>query len=58
MARQLSMEQLEQLRSVDSPSVCNAIEAFKVRQGELGLRDYAHSREFTLEDLRARLLGK
>lgn len=40
MARQLSMEQLEELRSVDSPSVCNAIEAFKVRddtQGFMGM---------------------
>ena len=40
MAKQLSMEQLEELRSVDSPSVCNAIEAFKVRddtQGFMGM---------------------
>lgn len=30
----------------------------KVREREIGLRDYAHSREFTLEGLRAKLLGK
>ena len=30
----------------------------KVREREIGLRDYAHSREFSLEGLRARLLGK
>lgn len=33
-------------------------QCLKVRERELGLRDYAHSREFTLEGLRARLLGK
>jgi len=40
MARQLTAEQLEELRSVDSPTVSNAIEAFKVRddtQGFLGM---------------------
>src|SRR5574341_501530 len=40
MSRQLSVEQLEELRSVDSPTVCNAIEAFKVRddtQGFMGM---------------------
>ncbi len=30
----------------------------KVREREISLRDYAHSREFTLEGLRAKLLGK
>ncbi|MBI2113520.1 MAG: RraA family protein [candidate division NC10 bacterium] len=30
----------------------------KVREREIGLRDYAHSREFTLEGLRAKLLGR
>lgn len=30
----------------------------KVREREIGLRDYAHSREFSLEGLRAKLLGK
>jgi len=30
----------------------------KVREREIGLRDYAHSRDFSLEGLRARLLGK
>ncbi|MBI2561711.1 MAG: RraA family protein, partial [candidate division NC10 bacterium] len=30
----------------------------KVREREIGLRDYAHSREFTLEGLRAMLLGR
>ncbi|MBI4841554.1 MAG: RraA family protein [candidate division NC10 bacterium] len=30
----------------------------KVREREIGLRDYAHSREFTMEGLRAKLLGK
>jgi regulator of RNase E activity RraA len=37
---QLSVEQMEELRSVDSPTVANAIEAFKVRddtQGFLGM---------------------
>lgn len=29
----------------------------KVREREIGLRDYAHSREFSLEGLRAKLLG-
>ena len=29
----------------------------KVRERETGLRDYAHSREFSLEGLRAKLLG-
>jgi regulator of RNase E activity RraA len=33
-------------------------ECQKVRQREIGLRDYAHSREFSLEGLRERLLGK
>lgn len=40
MAMQLTAEQLEELRSVDSPTVANAIEAFKVRddtQGFLGM---------------------
>lgn len=40
MARQLSDEQVEELRSVDSPTVCNAIEAFKMRddtQGFMGM---------------------
>ncbi len=40
MTTRLSVEQLEELRSVDSPTVANAIEAFKVRddtQGFLGL---------------------
>jgi len=30
----------------------------KVREREIGLRDYAHSRDFSLEGLRAKLLGK
>ena len=30
----------------------------KVREREIGLRDYAHSRDFSLEGLRARLLGR
>ncbi len=30
----------------------------KVREREVGLRDYAHSRDFSLEGLRARLLGR
>jgi regulator of RNase E activity RraA len=30
----------------------------KVREREIGLREYAHSRDFSLEGLRARLLGK
>ena len=30
----------------------------KVREREIGLRDYAHNRKFTLEGLRAKLLGK
>ena len=30
----------------------------KVREREIGLRDYAHSRDFSLDGLRARLLGK
>jgi hypothetical protein len=30
----------------------------KVREREIGLREYAHSREFSLEGLRERLLGK
>ena len=34
------------------------VQCLKVRERELGLRDYAHSREFTLEGLRAKLLGK
>ena len=29
----------------------------KVREREIGLRDYAHSREFSVEGLRAKLLG-
>lgn len=29
----------------------------KVREREIGLRDYAHSREFSLDGLRAKLLG-
>lgn len=33
-------------------------ECLKVRERELRLRDYAHSREFTLEGLRAKLFGK
>ena len=33
-------------------------QCMKVRERELGLRDYAHSREFTLDGLRAKLLGK
>lgn len=40
MTTRLSVEQLEELRSVDSPTVANAIEAFKVRddtQGFLGM---------------------
>jgi 4-hydroxy-4-methyl-2-oxoglutarate aldolase len=40
MAMQLSAEQFEELRSMDSPTVCNAIEAFKVRddtQGYMGM---------------------
>lgn len=40
MANRLSLEQLKELRSVDSPTVCNAIEAFKVRddtQGFMGM---------------------
>jgi 4-hydroxy-4-methyl-2-oxoglutarate aldolase len=40
MTKRLSAEQLEELRSVDSPTVCNAIEAFKVRddiQGFMGM---------------------
>ncbi len=40
MPIRLSMEQLEELRSVDSPTVANAIEAFKVRddtQGFMGM---------------------
>jgi len=40
MPSQLSMEQLEELRSVDSPTVANAIEAFKLRddsQGFMGM---------------------
>jgi 4-hydroxy-4-methyl-2-oxoglutarate aldolase len=34
------------------------VQCLKVRERELGLRDYAHSREFTLEGLRAKFLGK
>jgi len=30
----------------------------KVREREIGLRDYAHNRKFTLEGLRAKLLGQ
>jgi regulator of RNase E activity RraA len=30
----------------------------QVREREIGLRDYAHSRDFSLEGLRAKLLGK
>src|SRR3990172_9018762 len=40
MGMVLSAEQLEELRSVDSPTVANAIEAFKVRddtQGFMGM---------------------
>ena len=40
MATQLTAEQLEELRSVDSPTVANAIETFKVRddtEGFLGM---------------------
>ncbi len=33
-------------------------ECQKVREREAGLRDYAHSRDFSLEGLRARLLGR
>lgn len=33
-------------------------ECLKVRERELGLRDYANSRDFSLEGLRARLLGR
>lgn len=33
-------------------------ECLKVRERETGLRDYAHSREFSLEGLRAKLLGR
>lgn len=33
-------------------------ECQKVREREIGLRDYAHSRAFSLEGLRARLLGR
>ncbi len=40
MATRLTPEQLAELRSVDSPTVCNAIEVFKVRddtQGFMGM---------------------
>jgi 4-hydroxy-4-methyl-2-oxoglutarate aldolase len=33
-------------------------QCLKLREGELALRDYAHSREFTLEGLKAKLLGR
>jgi regulator of RNase E activity RraA len=33
-------------------------ECLKVRERETGLRDYAHSREFSLDGLRAKLLGR
>jgi regulator of RNase E activity RraA len=33
-------------------------ECLKVRERETGLRDYAHSQEFSLEGLRQRLLGR
>lgn len=40
MAPRLTAEQLAELRSMDSPTVCNAIEAFRVRddtQGFMGM---------------------
>lgn len=33
-------------------------ECLKLREREAGLRDYAHSRDFSLEGLRAKLLGR
>jgi regulator of RNase E activity RraA len=33
-------------------------ECLKLREREAGLREYAHSRDFSLEGLRARLLGR
>jgi regulator of RNase E activity RraA len=33
-------------------------QCLKLREGELALRDYAHSRKFTLEGLKAKLLGR
>ena len=33
-------------------------ECLKLREGEAALRDYAHSRDFSLEGLKAKLLGK
>lgn len=51
MTGQLAREQLEELRSVDSPTVANAIEAFKVRddtQGFLGMEIRCLTPEFGL----------
>jgi len=45
----LTLEQLSELRAVDSPTVANAIEAFKVRddtQGFLGMDIPCHTPEF------------
>ena len=49
MRNLLTPEQLAELRSIDSPTVANAIEAFKVRddtQGFLGLDIPCHTPEF------------
>jgi len=49
MPARLSVEQLEELRSVDSPTVANAIEAFRVRddtQGFMGMEVRCLTPEF------------
>jgi regulator of RNase E activity RraA len=49
MSTLLTAEQLAELRSMDSPTVANAIEAFKVRddtQGFLGMDVVCHTPEF------------
>jgi hypothetical protein len=49
MPTTLTPEQLAELRAMDSPTVANAIEAFKVRddtQGFLGMDVPCHTPEF------------